>query len=185
MRSLFFSAIFFFKNTACFWICLFLLSSCSQVKNIFTYPRHNEYSKTKPFLFETSIELNGGQFTSDERNGIKQRLLTQLDDSAKVIKKDKFFVFHPVVKPPVYDTAYSNRSARNMKFFLLHLGYYGAKSSVVADTVKFSKEQQRVSVKYIIDAGPPTLIDTFSYNLKDSTLQKLALQTKKQSHKSQ
>ena len=169
-----------FKNTACSLFIIVLLSGCSQVKNIFTYPKKNIYQHNKPFLYQTSIELKGGIFTGEERKNIEQRLYTQLDDSSRVTVNDKFFIFHPIINPPAFDTSQSNRSATNMKNYLLHLGYYSAKDSIVFDTLLWNK-QQRVTVKYLINAGIPTLIDTFRYLLKKPNLQAIALQTAKSS----
>ena len=138
-------------------------------------------------MFKTSIELKGGNFNTDERNVVKQRLFDQLEDSARVVIIDKLFLFHKATPSAAYDTAYSFRSARNMIGSMLHLGYYQAKDSIKIDTVsgtffssysfKFEK-QQRVSVKYIIDAGNPTLIDTIIYKLKKPDLQLLAEKAK-------
>lgn len=158
-----------------------LISSCTTAK---------KYQKGKPFLFSNTIELKGGNFTKDQRNSLKQKLYGQLDDSSRVIIKDNFFVFHTVKEPPAYDSAYTAISARNMKGALRNLGYYQAKDSVIVDTIlhkaltrekglKFKWDQQkRVSVKYIINAGNPTLIDTFSYRIKKEELQQMALSTK-------
>ncbi len=160
---------------------------CPGLKNIFflalvlsscTIPR--KYQKNKPFLYSTSIELKGGKFQNDEKNLAKLRLAAQLDDSAKVVVKDFLFVVHFIDRPAAYDTGYTYKSARNMLGSMLHLGYYQAKDSVVIDTVQ-ADNQQRVSVKYIIDAGNPTLIDTISYNLKKNDLQRLADSTKSES----
>jgi outer membrane protein insertion porin family len=148
-----------------------ILSSC-------TIPR--KYQKNKPFLFKTSIDLKGGNFNTDERNLARLRLYAQLDDSAKVIVKDFLFFLHFVNRPAAYDTGYTYLSARNMIGSMFHLGYYQAKDSVVIDTVKVGN-QRRVSVKYIVEAGNPTLIDTVSYKLKKPDLQRLAEQTKPQS----
>ena len=158
-----------------------ILSSCTTVR---------KYQKNKPFLFKTNVELKGGRFTTDERNAAKQRLYDQVDDSARVFIKDKLFIFHTATPSAAYDTAYSFRSARNMIGSMHHLGYYQAKDSVKIDTVigtffstyslKFEK-QQRVSVKYIIEAGTPTLIDTIIYKLKKPDLQLLAENSKSQS----
>lgn len=143
-----------------------------------TIPR--KYQKNKPFVFKNTIELKGGNFSGDERNAIKQRLYSQLDDSMKTAVKDYAFLLHFIDKPPAYDSAYAAISARNMKNTLLHLGYYQAKDSIKADTA-INGHQQRVSVKYIITAGNPTLIDTFSYRLKIPELQELAIKTMPQS----
>lgn len=175
-------------------IYVLLLSSCSQVKNILTYPKKNQYPVNKPFLFETSIKLKGGKFNAEERKNLLQRLYSQLDDSSRVIINDKFFIFHPVMNPPVYDTSYSNRSATNMKNYLLHLGYYRASATYTDDTSSrkylkysfpfaFKRElQKRVTVNYTVEAGVPTIVDTFSYRLQNAALQQLALQSAKKSY---
>ena len=169
------------------------------LKNIFfvsiilcscTTPR--KYQKNKPFLYNNTIDINGGHFNNEDRNIVKQRLYGQLEDSAQVIVKDLLFVFHSVMRPAVYDTAYTYRSARNMIGSMGHLGYYQAKDSVKIDTVNKTvlkryglklkwEKQQRVSVKYIVEAGNPTLIDTIIYKLNKPDLQLLAEKTKKAS----
>ncbi len=175
-------------------IYVLLVCSCRQVKSIFTYPKINQHPVNKPFLFETSIKFKGGKFNAVERKNLLQRLYTQLDDSSRVIINDKFFIFHPVINPPVYDTSYSNRSAINMKNFLLHQGYYRAKATYNDDTSSrkyliytfpfgFKLElQKRVTVKYTVEAGVPTIVDTFSYRLQNAELQQLALQSAKKSY---
>jgi len=160
-----------------------ILSSC-------TVPK--EFQKNKPILFSNTIEVTGGKFTKDQKNSLKQKLYSQLDDSAKVIVRDFLFLRHVIVKPPAYDSAYTAISSKNMKGSLLHLGYYQAKDSVKVDTVKYTalkigwlyvkrEKQERVYVKYMIDAGNPTVIDTMSYRLKQPELQQLALDTRPKS----
>jgi len=161
-----------------------LLAAC-------TTPR--KYQKNKPFVFKNTIELNGGNFSADERNSLKQKLSTQLDDSMKLAISDFAFVLHRIKQPPAYDSGYAGVSARNMKNTLMHLGYYGATSRFDADTAKLKvltykfpfkfkiDKQERVSVKYTVDAGNPTLVDTISYRLQIPELQQLAIQTMPQS----
>ncbi len=160
-----------------------IFSSC-------TVPK--KYQQNKPFLFSNTIELSGGNFTKDQRNSLKQKLYSQLDDSAKVVVRDFLFLRHVIVKPPAYDSAYTAISSRNMKGSLLHLGYYQAKDSVKVDTVvKYAlkigwlylkrEKQERVNVTYMIDAGNPTVIDTMSYRLKQPELQQLALDARPKS----
>lgn len=131
----------------------------------------------KPFLFKNSITLNGGKFTRDERTTVKQRLNSQLDDSSKIRVKEKFLFLRYIVNPPVYDTAASARSARNMETSMLHIGYYKSKAAFTDDTNKVGK-QRRVDVKYTVEAGKPTLIDTVQYIMRKPDLQELALQNK-------
>src|SRR5436190_1677407 len=118
---------------------LLLLSSC-------TTPR--KYQKNKPFVFNNTIEVKGGDFSKDQRNSLKQELYGQLVDSSKVVVEDFLFLFHFIDKPPAYDSAYSAISAKNIQGSMLHLGYYNAKVSFKADTVIKEQQQQRVSVKY-------------------------------------
>jgi outer membrane protein insertion porin family len=173
---------FYLKNI--FFISV-LLSAC-------TIPR--EYQKGKPFVFKNNIELKGGNFTKDEKITVLQRLNGQLDDSSRIIITDAFFFIHNIDNPPAYDSGYAAISAKNMKGSMMHLGYYNAIASFKADTITkrkivisfrfrkklfpwYRKIQKRVITNYTVIAGNPTLIDTISYDLKDSALQQLALQT--------
>jgi outer membrane protein insertion porin family len=145
----------------------------------------------KPFTFKNSFEVKGEKFSKDELIALKSRLNAQLDDSAKVKVIDKLFFWHFYQNPPIFDTAYVARSAKNMQASMRHLGFYRADTAYTTDTIvrkkyhfptfrKFklidAQRQERVHVKYIIKTGRPTLIDTVSYNMKDSFLQQLTMQ---------
>ena len=155
--------LLYLKNI--FFISL-LISSC-------VIPR--KYPRDKPFITKNSIEVKGGKFTNDERTSLKLRLNAQLDDSSRITVIDKYFVRHIIVSPPAYDSNSATRSARNMETSMLHLGYYKAKADFHADTIH-SGSQQRVHVKYTVEVGKPTLIDTVRYILRRPDLQELAIQ---------
>ncbi|MES2848276.1 MAG: BamA/TamA family outer membrane protein [Bacteroidota bacterium] len=156
-----------------------LISSCNTVKN---------FQQNKPFVFSSTaknIEIEGGNFSKDEKNSLKQKMAGQLNDSSKVVVKDVLFIFHRIKYAPAYDSAYAAISAKNLRNTLLHLGYYNAKDTFIADTSTgyhyksrnwkpIIEKEKRVTVKYIITAGNPTLIDTFSYKIKKPELQQLA-----------
>jgi len=145
------------------FICL-LISSCkiTLVKN---------YQHTKPYVYSSNnIEIKGGSLSAEERSSLKQKMYSQQSDSMKPVVKDIFFVARRIKYPPVYDSAYAAISAKNMRNTLRHLGYYNAQSKFTADTAN-----RKVTVKYTIDAGNPTLIDTFSYKLRNTELQSLAV----------
>jgi hypothetical protein len=144
-----------------------VLASC-------TIPR--KFPKDKPFVFKNTIDLNGGDFTKDQRNSLKQKLFGQLDDSAKTNTKDFLFFFHFIKYPPAYDSGHAAVSARNIRGSMFHLGYYGAQVTYEADTFRVG-QQERVNVKYTVEAGNPTIIDTLSYRLQKPELQQLALST--------
>ena len=159
----------FLKNL--FFLSL-LLSSCTIT---------TKYQKNKPFVFSNDIDINGGNFTKDQRNSLNQKLYGQLDDSAKVNTKDILFLIHLIRRPPAYDSGYAVVSAKNMQGSMLHLGYYGAKVSFVADTLQNGKRQP-VKIKYTVEAGNQTLIDTISYRLNKLELQQLALDSRPKSY---
>lgn len=176
------------------FLLLILFSSC-------TIPR--KYQKGKPFVYENTIEVKGGNFTNYERADLKQRLNAQLDDSSRTSTKDILFLLHYLQKPPVFDTAAAARSARNMKASMLHLGYYY--STVGYDSAVWKRKNSgikiflnpfgnlmdiifrpniiklRIATTYTVNAGKPTLIDTLSYRLKKPDLQLLAQENIKES----
>jgi outer membrane protein insertion porin family len=163
-------------------VCLLLLiTSCRQPLGIYVL-KTDKSRKDKPFIFKNNTpEVKGGKFTKEQLAALKSRLLTQIDDSAKVNVVDKFFLWHIYNKPPVFDTAYINKSAKNMEALLLHMGYYKASVTAKADTIigrKNSKnnKQRRVTVSYTVEVNKPTLIDTVSYNMARTDLQELIMQ---------
>ncbi len=144
---------------------LVLISSCTIIRNA---------PKNRPYLVKVPTpEIIGGQFTKAEKKVVQQRLLNQLDDSSKVNYVDKLGIFHILKNPVAYDSVYSQISAKGMQAIMFHLGYYNAK---VKDTAYFKKNQ--VTVKYIVTAGNPTLIDTVSYRLKIPELQSIAVNSR-------
>lgn len=146
----------------------FLISSC-------TIPK--KYQKGKPFIVKNSIEVKGGNFTSEERATLKQRLNAQLDDSSRINTIDKYFIRHIIMAPPAYDSGSAAQSTHNMETSMLHLGYYNATAGYHADTNRVG-DQQRVHVKYTVQVNKPTLIDTVSYILRRPDLQLLAEQNR-------
>jgi hypothetical protein len=135
------------------------------------------YQKDKPFVFRNNIKVKGGDFSQEERNSLEQKMYAQLNDSSKVVVNDAFFIFHKIKYAPNYDTSYAAISAKNLRNTLLHMGYYHAKDSFSADTVKGTyyvsknwlprfEKNKRVTVNYVVEAGNPTRIDTFSYKIK-------------------
>lgn len=147
---------------------LAILSSCS-IPIIRKAPK-------EPYLRSTSIEVKGGNFTRQEKSAVISRLANQLEDSARISSKDILIFFNIIKSPPRYDSSFSAISAKNMKGSMFHLGYFDSKVSFKADTVK-----RKVYVKYTVEAGKPTLIDTLSYRLRKPDLQELALKIKPQS----
>jgi outer membrane protein insertion porin family len=149
------------------FITTILFSSC-------TFPR--KFQKDKPFVYKTTIEVKGGNFTKEERNTLKQRLSSQLDDSMMVKTKDRWLVIHYIDNPPVFDTAAANKSVQNIKASLLHVGYYFADVAYQADTVT-SGEQKRVKLNFTVHVNKPITIDTVTYAMYNDSLQHLVQQS--------
>ena len=150
---------------------IIFLSGCNVVQ---------KYQKNVPFVFKNNINLKADGASKDEKTAIKSKLYTQLDDSAKVYVKDKFFIFHYFTRPPALDTNAVIQSVSNMRLALQNVGYYNPHITYTLDTVT-KKDQKRVTVNYNADAGNPTLIDTVAYLFTRPELQELALSTKKES----
>lgn len=140
-----------------------------------------KYQKNVPFVFKNDINLKANNVSKDEKIQIKSKLTTQLDDSAKVLVKDKFFIFHYIPDPPRFDTNAVAQSAANMTVALQNLGFYTPEINYSYDTVTAKKNQKRVTVTYNVEAGKRTTIDTLAYLFTKPDLEELAITTKKES----
>lgn len=147
-----------------FLLAAILFSSC-------VVTRHAP--KDKPYLFDYKIELAGENFSKIEKEAVLNRLETQLDDSSKLKTKSPYFFKTVILNPPVYDSSSSASSVKNMESSLFHLGFYNPKGSYTADTAG-----HQVKVRYFIDVGKRTMIDTVSYRLYKPNLQEMALKVK-------
>lgn len=130
----------------------------------------------RPYVVKNTIEVKGGKFSRLEKEAVTQRLEGQLDDSSKLTELSEWIILTKIVRPPGYDSGYAALSARNMLASMYHIGYYNAKVSFKADTSK-----NQVHVRYTVDAGKPTLIDTLTYRLRQQGLQDLASLSKSKS----
>ncbi|MBX2940437.1 MAG: BamA/TamA family outer membrane protein, partial [Ferruginibacter sp.] len=100
---------------------------------------------------------------------VVSRLTNQLEDSIQVRQKQSFLVVNTINRPPEYKELYAATSAQNMEASMFHLGYYNAEVKFTADTVN-----RKVKVKYTVEAGNPTRVDTLRYRLQVPELQQLA-----------
>jgi len=144
---------------------LIIFSSCS-IPIVRKAPAGKYYLRNNSI---DSLESSGERFTKTEKSTILQRLYNQLDDSSKVPGKDVLIFFNVIRKPPVYDSIYTNISAKNMEASLVHLGYYQARVIPRTDT-----SGKKIHVHYVVKTGKPTLIDTVSYRLRKPGLQQIA-----------
>src|SRR3982750_4868930 len=75
------------------------LSSCTIVK---------KYQPSRPFVYKTNINLIGN-FSNDEKEGLKSGLYDQLDDSMQSRKVDKL-LWSVMKSPPVFDSTNADKS---------------------------------------------------------------------------
>ncbi|MEO8721081.1 MAG: hypothetical protein ABI372_08250, partial [Ginsengibacter sp.] len=162
-------SVFFFLKTI---LVILFLSGCTIVQ---------KYQKNVPFVFKNNINLKANDASKDEQVIIKSKLKTQIDDSAKVNVKDKFFIFHYITSPSVFDTNAVAESAFNMSSLLMNSGFYHPEITYSFDTVVRKKYQKRVTVNYDVNTGKRTMIDTVAYLFRHPELEELALSTKKNS----
>ncbi len=140
-----------------------------------------KYQKNVPFVFKNNIKLQAESVSKDEKVLLKSKLNTQLTDSARVNVKDKFFIFHYYVNPPVFDTNAVATSASNMRALLINSGFYSPSINYSFDTTTKKKYQKRVTINYEVKSGKRTMIDTVAYLFTNPQLEELAVSTKEES----
>jgi hypothetical protein len=131
------------------------------------------YPKDQPFVYKNNVKLIGN-FSNDEREVLISRLKGQLDDSIQVRTVPKLF-YSVLRHPPVYNSANADRSVLYMRALLNSIGYF--RDSIRYDTITTlnGKDQKRTTVSFSVKPGKAVLLDSVSYNLQDSSLQKLSL----------
>ncbi len=148
-------------------LLLVMMSSCSLLQQ--TTVRNHPIGK--PFVFENKVNLKGN-LSKDEKIRLTTELNNYWDDSLQVNKLQQIFIFNKIKNPPVFDSINIGRSVILMNAYLNSQGYYYAnfKDSVRIDSVK---DQIRTTVAMNIEVGKNITIDSVSFELGDSTLQKL------------
>jgi outer membrane protein insertion porin family len=159
-------------------VCIFVIPSCTIVKH---------YPKTTPFIFENTVNING-KVDKDKKGELKDALLEQIEDSAKVRSntelpwpKFPFVIPGPVIKKPnVFDSVHVLQSTINMHYFLRNKGYRS--NEVKFDSsMKIKGDQYRVKVNYTVEAGNIYRLNKVVFALSDSNLQRITLENAKNS----
>ena len=153
----------------CIYLSLLLamICSCSAVKRTSV----KNPPPNKPFVFDNKINLKGN-IAKDEKIRLTNELNNYWDDSLKVRKIQQFGFFYKIKNPAVFDSANINRSISFMNAYLNSQGYYYATftDSVRIDSVN---DQLRATISVTANIGKNITIDSVSFTLSDSTLQKL------------
>ena len=151
-----------------FILLLAMISSCSFLNKTTV----KSYPLNKPFVYENKIILKGN-IAKDEKIRLTEDLNNYWDDSLKVRKIQQFFGIKEKLKnPPVYDSINISRTIIAMNAYLNSQGYYYATfdDSVRVDTVN---DQLRAKLSMSINVGKNISIDSLSFDMGDTTLQKL------------
>ncbi len=143
-------------------LIIILFSSCTIVKN---------YPAGKPFVYKTNINLIGN-FPSEERGELLSGLTGQLDDSMRARKVDKL-LWSVMKNPPVYDSMNADKSIIFMRALLRSLGYF-SDSIYYEHSTRFERpDQYRTTIDFYVRPGRVVRLDSISYTLGDSMLQRI------------
>ena len=163
------------------FIAIIALSGCSTAKKYSGITGVRNYPHFKPFIFKNNIDLKTEGASKDEKLQIRSRLNNQITDSARVKIKDVAFIFHTINRPPAFDSANILKSAKNMESSLKNVGYYNPQVEFKFDTVvRDNGAQQRIITYYDVVTGKRTLVDTLAYLFNQPELEKLAIESKKE-----
>ena len=162
-----------------FILCLiFLLSSCTEEKFLFVINRINvkNYPADTPFVYNNKVNIKGN-INKDEETRLQESLVNYWADSLFARKVQKVGILYTVKNPPVFDTSNISITYRFMNGFLFSQGYFNTTitDTFYIDTFYKSKNraQYRTTVEMNIDIGKRVIIDSLSYNLKDTILQRI------------
>jgi hypothetical protein len=131
------------------------------------------YPKGTPFVFKTTIKVNGN-FSDEQRENLEDRLRGQLDDSLTVRSVSKLFV-KEIRNPPAYDSNAVQRSVRFMQDLLGSQGYFLEQIRYDTLVEAVGKDQLRTLVRFYVTPGPQVLLDSVRYAIRNEALQNLTL----------
>lgn len=171
---MFFIKILFNKKGFIFFFIGLIFTSCEVVRNA---------PVNQPFVYSNKV-LVKGNVSNDEKTRLTLNLENYWDDSLKAVKVNevRILTFHRphignVLKnPPAFDSVNIGRTIKAMTGYMNSQGYHYAyiKDSIANfDTLK-NKKQIRVHVFMKVETGKIVRVDSISYAMLDSSLQKIA-----------
>lgn len=133
----------------------------------------NNAQKDKPFVYKTTIDINGNV---KDKPQLLERLQNQLDDSLKLRVITYLGVVRALKKPPAFDSVNIGRSRIFMTGLLHSLGYF---NPVITDTFHIdtvrSKYPYRAHITFKVTPGKVLRLDSIGYAFRDPELQRMAL----------
>ena len=158
-----------------FVLLLLLGASCTEEKFLFVINRNivKNYPTDTPFVYSTNINIKSDNISKSQKDELLRSLPNYFDDSIRVQKAQRFGVFYRIKNPPIFDTSHINRSITFMNGYLTSIGYYHA-SFTDSFYVNTFKNQKRANIVFTLNPGKPTIIDSITYKMGDSILQRIA-----------
>jgi hypothetical protein len=159
----------------CLTVCIF--SSCSEQARLSV----KNFPADTPFVAHNRIVLRGN-LPKDEKNRLLTALENYWDDSLLARKVQRFGFFYRLRNPPIFDTQNIRRTILFMNGYMNSQGYYYATYDDTFFVTRYHKKNPELRTTMImnIDPGKNIMIDSLSYHLIDSNLQRLALASQKE-----
>jgi hypothetical protein len=134
------------------------------------------YPLDTPFVYNNKINIHG-DLSRDEKTRLQENLVNYWADSLYARRVQKLGVLYNLKNPPVFDTANMSITRRFMNSFLFSQGYFNNNLTDTFYIDSFRKDhhpvQYRTTVVMDISPGKRTVIDSVSYNLTDTVLQRI------------
>jgi hypothetical protein len=162
-----------------FIVCIIcFVSSCTSEKVLFLNSvKVKNYPLDTPFVYNNKINIHG-DLSKDEKTRLQENLVNYWADSLYARRVQKLGVFYNLKNPPVFDTANLSITRRFMNSYLFSQGYFSTnlKDSFYIDSFHKGNHpvQYRTTVEMNISPGKRTVIDSVSYSLTDTALQRIA-----------
>jgi outer membrane protein assembly factor BamA len=143
-----------------------------------------KFQAGKPFVYKTDVKLVNSDLPKSDRLQLKEALRGQIDDSLQVRTvlafglSKPFGFYYRLSRPAVFDTLYIGRSKTFMNALLNSRGYFSPQitDTLWIDTVRRGK-QMRTHVQFFVKHGVALRYDSIGYDLQDSALQRLTMQS--------
>ena len=133
----------------------------------------HDYPKEKAFVYDNKIVIKDAD-SKNTLNSLTYNLDSYWDDSLKAKRVRQFGVFNTLIQPIAYQPERVERTIHYMQNYLASKGYHHPNLTLIAktDTVH---DEWRVHLNVQVQLNKKTIMDTVTYQLGNSDLQKIAI----------
>lgn len=176
-----FMKLFCLKFNGVFWLLVVIfcvsLYSCSVEKR--TAVRN--FPEGKPFVYDNQVAVTGNVESKSDREQMALNLPNFWADSLSSGRFRRYGFFYKIPNPPVFDTSQIAPTIASMNGYMNSLGYYQSHFTDTFYVDSARKNQLRTHIKISVLPNKPTLIDSLSYSLEDSNMNRIALKNQDKS----